>query len=313
MSQPYKRKASATQIILRKNCALRWFLKYKMKFKEPTTMAMLKGTLVHAVIERMSKEFNPRKTHINARNYKEEFPKYMLELFEDELKKPQEYFGRPQPSLYHQMEEIADDEMDMVREITDAQQIIENYLVLYLMRFEQQLKKAKGFAQAYYMSRPKFSEYKLEDDRFVGYIDQVFEKDGKVIISDIKTGGSYFRSGYSDEYRIQLSLYCLYYYKMTGVLADYGRIDFVKLGRECLYEFNKDTIIDEMEALIDWFEENTASDDIADYPPGLKHKFCCSKYAYSKNSRGKPWCPHASWCDKHIETNGLIPEDYEEE
>ena len=304
-----KRKASATQINLYRSCKMRWFLKYVRKMKEPVTTALVKGSLVHSTIETMSKTFNPRKnTEVNASNYKTAWFTYIYGVFEEELTKPQIVFGKVQPSYEEQLREICgDDSIKTGLEIADAKQCITNFMVVYVMQFTEQLKSVKGgFSQAYYMLRPKFSEFEIQDEEFMGWMDEVFEKDGKIIINDIKSGGSYYKSGYSEEYRIQLSLYCYFYYKSTGVLPAYGSIKFVKLGRECLYPFSMDTI-KEMEEVLADFKHGTQSVDITDYPPNLDYKFCCSRYASHKSSRGKPWCAFAGFCDEHIEKSGLVP------
>lgn len=306
----FKRKASATQINMFLTCPLRWYWKYIAKQPEPTTTAMLKGTLVHATVERMSTDFNPRKSTVNGSNYKTEFFKYIYDVFNDELLKPQSYFGKPRPSIKEQLGEICADEVAVAMEIADAKVAVKNYMTIFLLQLEEQIKKSPGgFSQAYYMLRPKFSEYEIVDDEFTGFIDEVFDKGGEIILSDLKTGGSYYKVGYSEDYRIQLSLYCYYYWKQFGVLPKYGVIKFVKLGRECLYPFSMDTI-KEMEELLQKFREGTKSTNIMDYRPGLDHTFCCSKYAQREGSRGKDWCPHRHLCDKHILSNGLIPVDF---
>jgi hypothetical protein len=260
----------------------------------------------------MSKTFNPRKnSKVNAGNFRTAWFDYIYEVFDEQLTKPQIVFGKVQPSYEEQLRTICEgDEFKTSIEIADARQCITNFMTTYVMQFAEQLKTSKGgFSQAYYMLRPKFSELEIQDDEFMGWMDEVFEKDGKIIINDIKSGGSYYKSGYSEEYRIQLSLYCYFYYKSTGVLPAFGSIKFVKLGRECLYPFSMDTI-KEMEQVLADFREGTASTDAVDYPPNLDFKFCCSKYATREGSRGKPWCAFAECCNEYIEQNDLVPLEF---
>lgn len=308
----FKRRASATQINLRKSCQLRWFLKYVKKRKEPKTPALIKGSLVHSVVEMFYTKFNPKKSGINEQNYKTELYTEIYKIMEEEWEKPRDYFGKPQPSLEEDLIDICEgDEIAVAMEMADAKRCITNFMTTALMQMEELVEKYGDFNRAFYMSRPKFSEFEIGDDDFVGFVDQVFEKNGCVFVDDIKSGGSYYKNGYSQDYEMQLKLYAYYYYQKTGTMPDYGTIRFVKLGRECLYQFNKETLVDEIEEELKQFWENTTSKDVKDYPPNLDYKFCTCEYSKHKKSRGKGWCPHAEWCNENIPN--LFPELIENE
>lgn len=282
-------------------CPRSWFYKYKSKIKEPPKEALVKGSLTHSVIERFY-ELNIRKCSITKYNYETEFHKYALEVFDKVLVEDRCVFGRPCKSYKDELLDICETELKYVKEISDVRKIIRNYINFYIMQFEQYLDSAGNVPQAWYSLRPKFSELDLSYENFSGYADSVLELDDELYIIDYKTSKIY-KTGHNKEYKLQVQLYAWAYYKLYGIIPDIGIVSFVRYGRECTYEINKDTVIDYIDNVIRDFMEKTESDNIDDYPLNVKHKFCvCS---LTKNNK-KDWCYYKDLCNKEIENETAI-------
>lgn len=294
----YTRKASASQINMYLRCPRLWYIQYKLREKQPPTIAMVKGSLVHAVIEEFY-NLNPRGCGINLYNYNEEFQKYATKLFNEILTRPRTYFGSPVPSFEEELRTLCPNDLTYAKEVTSAEKIIRNYVIYFCMQFEQFTEKFKIFAQCWYMLRPKFRELELDLDNFIGYVDAISESNGEVVIKDYKTS-SLFGDGFSEEHRLQLKLYAYAYYKLHGVLPKKGVIIYLRYGVRCQYEI-QDSTVQEMEDLLHLFMESTESDLAEDYPLNLEDKFCtCLKSRNPEGFASGFRCPCDQFCNKDI-------------
>jgi hypothetical protein len=296
----YTRKTSASQIALYQKCPREYYYKYKQKIKAPPTIALVKGSAVHAILEKFFL-LNPRKSNINIRNYKTELYIYADEIIEKILHEPQKSFDKLKPSYYEELNLLCANEIELVKEIVDIKTTIHNYLILFIMSLDNYIKSYNNFPQSYYLTRPKFREFKIDLPNFTGYIDSIIENDDYIMIQDYKTS-SLYKTGYNEEYIQQLKLYAWGLYKIKGIIPDVGSIMYLKYGREPIIEFNKETIIEEMDNLIEWFFEKTESDDINDYPMNSSHQFCTN--CDSKNPKGFKnggGCWYSQFCNKELE------------
>lgn len=289
----YKRKASASQINLYNACPYKYYLKYKLGIKEPQTLALIKGSFVHAIIEEFYK-LKPKECGITLRNYKDEFPKYIMNVSDKVLIMKRKSFGKDVPTFEEELKLLCNDDFEYAKEIIDVRTIIRNYMQMFLMQFEQYAKKSEYFTQAWYSARLKFSELELSSDNFIGYADGIIEKDGSLIVIDYKTS-QYYKLGYSKEYERQIKLYAAMYYKLHGEIPDYGCIYFLRYGIQCLYPINKETVVDEMINVIDDFAIKVESDDEIDYPKNYNYQFCTCSMSKHKD---KNWCWYSKYCDK---------------
>lgn len=292
----YQKKCSASQINLYHECPFKYFLKYKRGIKEPKTKALIKGSLVHATIEEFYK-LNPRNCNINLKNYKTEFLVYITQVLDKVLIRPQKYFGKELPSFKDELKSLCNDDLEYIKEIADVKIIINNYIQIFLMQFEQFAMTCEFFNQAWYSVRIKFSELELSTDNFIGYIDSAIEKDGALVLVDYKTS-KYFKLGHSESYERQLKIYAGMYYKIHGVVPDYICIYFVRYGIQCMYPINKETIEVEVDKIINEFLDDTQSNDPEDYVKNYGYQFCTS--CNSKN-KGKSWCFYQKYCDNEID------------
>jgi hypothetical protein len=291
----YTRKSSASQINMYNACPFKWYLRYKKGIKEPPSLPLVKGSMLHSIIEEFYK-LDPKNCGITLRNYKVEFPNYSMQVFDKVLTMPRTYFGKSIPTYDEELRSLCKDDFEYAKEIIDVKNIVRNYMQLFLMQFEQYARKSEYFNIAWYTARIKFSELELNTDNFQGFADSIIEKDGRLIINDWKTSG-YYKLGYSDEYYTQLKLYAGIYGKLHGDIPDYGCITFVRYGIQCLYPIDKDTIVEEADRIISEFMYKTESDDENDYKRNYDYQFCtCMK---SKN-KDKNWCFYQSICNEVI-------------
>jgi len=291
----YTRKASASQINMYNACPYKWFLRYKRGVKEPTNLSMTKGSMIHSIIEEFYK-LNPKNCGITLRNYKTAFPEYSMDVFDKVLIMPRTYFGKDLPTYDEELKALCKDDFEYVKEIIDVKNMVRNYMQLFLMQFEQYARKSEYFTQTWYTMRLKFSELELNTDNFIGYADAIIEKDGRLIINDWKTS-SYYRIGYSEEYELQLKLYAAKYAELHGAIPDFGAITFVRVGMQCLYPINKETVVDEANKIISEFLSKTESDDENDYPRNYQHQFCTCNMSKNKD---KDWCFYQNICNEDI-------------
>ena len=75
----YTRKTSATQINLYNKCPFAYYIQYKLKLKPPLTFALVKGSLLHAVLEKFY-DINIRSSGVNKFNYQDEFQKHIFNV-----------------------------------------------------------------------------------------------------------------------------------------------------------------------------------------------------------------------------------------
>lgn len=295
----YKRRTSASQISLLQKCKREFYYNYKLKIKSPKTIALIKGSACHSILEELF-QLNPKDCNINIRNYKTEFYIYADTVMNNVLYKPNVVFGKIQPSYYDEIKELCANDFEIAKELVDIKNTIYNYLTLYIMQFDNYVKKYNNFPQSYYMSRPKFREFEIDLPNFIGYIDAIIEKDDKLIIQDYKTS-SLFRTTFDESYIQQLKLYGWGFFQLKGTVPDFGSILYLKYGKEFFIEFNKETLIKEMDDLIEWFFTNTQSDDINLYPMNSDHMFCTN--CKSKNPNGFKSgniCWYSRFCNQEL-------------
>ena len=116
--------------------------------------------------------------------------------------------------------------------------------------------------------------YFLSDEHKVhGFVDAVHDVEGVVTILDYKTSR---KSDFSEEYKLQLALYAMFYEEKYGKKPDYVGIDFLK--HNVKYLRVDDEMIEKAKKEAKLIQDNTISEDIRDFPKS-GHHFCeCHKY-----------------------------------
>ena len=274
-------KASASQIIKWLKCPRAWALRYVEKIYEPKSIHLYRGTFIHSYIENLH-NISLRENGINKNNYESKLPEVALTLFTKLIDEPTNNFGTPGPSFREQLRELFDgDEVAIEEALLDTAEMLNVYIQKKLIDLQVWTKKYDSFSKAWNASKPKFKEFTIKLDNFMGSIDEIYEVDGEIVISDLKSStlttcrdpnsDRYQQrgmTGLNKEYILQLFLYAWAYHKQTGIMPDWLSLNYIKHGHEVLIPFkfmDRKNICDNMERLVNEFLEATKSKDLADY------------------------------------------------
>lgn len=291
----YVRKASASQLNMLHACPMQWYQNYIAQDKQPTTTAMLKGTLLHSVSETFY-QLDIRNAGVHKDDYETKFKAHAWKVFDEQLEIPRKYFSKTLPSIKEDLQNLHPDPLNYAMEIGDCKMMVIEMLNTFLRDFKVKLQKYKNIQRSWYICKPKYTEYELSNEFAIGFIDEVLEIDGKIVIVDLKTSNSY-RALFSESHYRQLKFYTYLFYLQTGKLAEYGVIKFIRTGFECCYPMGQD-VISEMEREMDWYKKVTASTDINSYKCAVDYTFCTCNAATNVKNRGKGWCYWAPKCNK---------------
>jgi len=227
-------------------CPREFYYNYILKAKVVPNIHLIKGSLVHQVLENFFKEY-----HTDGKNWllnefvtewvKQKLPIAQLEMPEDEL-------------LVHKK---------------DAFRMIMDYYTVHTRKLTALIEfgKAESERHAFFLLKPKFRELWVESSELkcAGYIDRV-----DVDYNDIMTLGDYktsskFGIGLSEDYKRQLSIYALLYEEVKGRLPDFVSIIFLRYGEEFLLEVTP-SLLKYARDSIQHVWNNTRSTALIDYP-----------------------------------------------
>lgn len=248
-------------------CPREYYRLYIAKIKPPKNIHLLKGSIVHTVLENF------------FRGYKEDPLKFANDLrIKTTLK-----FEKDFTDL-----ELSNEEL--VLHLTDIEYMINEYVNYFIRQVKMlvEIGKATNNSHAFYLLRPKFREMWVEAEygtmvyedeeipiRCGGYIDKIQEGwDGNLTIVDYKTS-SRFGPGLKEDYKRQIALYASMYYKKTEIVPDMVSVFFLRYGQEVSIPVTQD-LLDYAEALVKNVFEKTRSINYEDYiaAGGSSCKFC---------------------------------------
>lgn len=250
-------------------CPREFYYNYVEKIKTRPNIHLIKGSVIHKVLEDFYRAYKPNPKKVLSKLFKDTWKKSdgmikMLEMDKEELK-------------IHKK---------------DALYMIMSFYEVHRRKMDGVLiqGKAENERHAFYLTKPKFKELYVKDDKLKtrGYIDRVYEDyNGIITLGDYKTSSKY-GIGLSDDYKRQLSIYALLYNNQTGKMADFVSIIFLRYGEEFLLEVTP-SLLRYARDSIDYVWKHTRSAEINDYP--LKESRLCG------------WCSFNNVCSggtKHI-------------
>jgi len=244
-------------------CPRSYFYNYIAKLKTKPSIHLVKGTIVHSVLE----DF--------FRGYKNDMEQHMLTLFSKRWEKSEQSIKDL---------EISDEE------IAAAKQDCLNIINEYYVSIERQMKsliqagKAENLQHAYYLIKPKFREKKVsnEDLHCLGFIDRISEGyDGALTLGDYKTSSKY-GIGLPMDYKRQLAIYALLYSLQEKTTPDFVAVIFLRYGMEYILEVTP-SLLKYATGVIEETYAKTRSTSIEEYP--LKEGALCK------------WCDFRHICD----------------
>lgn len=244
---------SPTKINGYMKCPREFYYNYVEKRKVPPSIHLVKGSIVHKVLE----DF--------YRAYKENPKKHLSGLFKNTWKKNKDLIAQ-----------LEMDPEELKAHKKDALTMIMNFYAVHERKMQGTITqgKAENEQHAFYLTKPKFKELYVKDDELHtrGFIDVIHQGyDGLITLGDYKTSTKY-GIGLSEDYRRQLALYALLYHKQEKKMADFVSIIFLRYGEEFLLEVTPSLLKYARDA-IDYVWGHTRSADIEDYP--LKESRLC--------------------------------------
>ena len=247
---------SPSSIIEYLKCPRCYFFKYVVRLKSPPSINLVKGTIVHSVLEDFFEKYTPnlKETILRLKEHHWVANKSNLE----DLELP------PEELTLHKL---------------DIDNIIEEYYISIMRKIKMLLdaEKVENEAHAYYMIKPRFRELyvQCEELKTRGYIDRIdIDYDDILTIGDYKTSKKY-GIGLPKFNKIQLIIYALLYKLEKKRIPDFASIIFLRYGEELLIEITPSLIKQARELCVDVYNK-TRSTDINDYPVGIttQTKWC---------------------------------------
>lgn len=329
----FRRKASVSQIQRFLRCPRSWFYHYKKRIPEPPSIYLIRGSFVHLVCEELA-DVSPRSGGFNKNNFREKIPIVAKEIFDEVFTRPGEYFGKTKPSVYEDLMSLFENNEELVTAAkNEAFGMLTNYVNKLIINIDMMFKQNGDFSKAYKAIKPQFTEFELDindgDIQFGGFIDQVFELGGQIVLCDLKTSklkvgkaidSDFYMplglSGLDPDYELQLLFYLSSYYKLTGKKADYLALNYLAYGSETIIPtkwIDIDDVVTKNDKLISTFMRHTESNNMEDYPMNisgdvkilphyeLENLFCT---CHGSRFDGRGYCPYEALCNAELELSG---------
>ena len=242
-----KRVQSPSSINTYFQCPRKYFYIYNLKMATSPSIYLVRGIVVHKVLENFFKI--PPKTF--TPDYQTNFQILILNL----LKK---YWTE---SL--DFDKLAINEEEITMFYQESQIMLINWINQFKNRLENLISHGNSFIDSFKRLTPK-TEIKYIDEELMvqGFIDAIEEIDGKIRLMDYKTSKNAY---INDAYKTQLAIYALLYERKHGKRPDSVGIYFLK-DTEHVLEVD-DELIKHALFMVEQIHMCTDGlDNISDYP-----------------------------------------------
>jgi len=234
-------------------CKRQYYYQYIEKLKQLPSIHLLKGTIVHSVLEDFFKVFD------------NDFRGRADTLFNGKLTS----YKKPLNNL-----ELSEEDMTM--HIKDAKNMIDDFITGFEKKVNNILDIgiASGRKHAFHLLKPKFKEMfvKSEELHCRGYIDRIDKDfDGNITIGDYKTSKKYGIC-LNEDYKRQMAIYAVLYKEQEGIYPTYTSVIFLRYGETYPIEVTPSLMKGARDIIVDTYEK-TRTTDIADYPK-REQKLC---------------------------------------
>jgi len=238
-----KRVQSPSSINTYFQCPRKYFFIYNMHLPTSPSIHLIRGSIVHLVLENL---FKIQPEILSDKNFKNELNIIVLELF----KKYWKDYEKDLATLNMLPEELS-------RIYDETQMMLINWTTQFSKKIEKQMSSGLSFVESFKKLTPQTEiEYKSDELMVRGFIDAIESHDG-IRLMDYKTSKS---PVISNEYRLQLGIYALLYELKHGTRPDKVGIYFLK-DKEHLLDVNDDLIqnakfmIEQVHMSTDGYEE----------------------------------------------------------
>jgi CRISPR/Cas system-associated exonuclease Cas4 (RecB family) len=258
---------SPSSINYYKKCPRCYYYKYIMGLQLSPSIYMIRGKILHSVLE----DF-----------FKVDIFKINKDHHEFELKVVlQNLFKKKWDSAKLELEELKLKENKLDYFYDESLIMLDNWFGNFMKRLFSKTEKL-SFKEAFQELIPEREVYfKSEEYQAHGFIDAIYEFNGKIYVIDYKTSR---RDVVTKEYRLQLALYALFYYEKYGKKPDYVGIDFLNHRVRSIKV--DDELIELAKNEARWIQEKTISEDIKDYSKSGNIYCDCHKYEEILTQRG---------------------------
>ena len=248
-------------------CPREYFYNYIFKLRVKPNIHLVKGSVVHKVLEDFYKNFQLK-------------PKiWMKQHFRNTWKKNKKLLDTLDLSF-----------IELIKAKRDCYNMLKSYLAKHL---EQQnilleIGKAQTEKHAFFLVKPKFREMWVADEEIHcgGFIDRVnVDYDGNITLGDYKTSSKY-GIGLPEAYKRQLGIYALLYNNVKKEMPSFVSVIFLRYGEEYILEVTP-SILQYARDAIDYVWQRSRSTDKKDYP---KHESNLCR-----------WCQFRNVCNGDIE------------
>jgi len=245
-----RRIQSPSSINTFKQCPRKYYYQYIMRLPTGENIHLIRGKIVHDVLENFYKIDNEKLTD---NNYMEHMSMHIKNLF---MKKWDEKVDRMKATG------LNDDQVAFYKE--ESTLMLANWITELFTTFEVERKKhpEETPAEVFKKIIPVSIEEEFRDEELGvrGFVDYIEHKDGKIKIMDYKTSKN---AKMSPEYKLQLAIYSLLYKIKHDKMPDKVGIWFLKHGEMCISVDQE--LLDHAKFEIEQIHFATETSDIGDY------------------------------------------------
>jgi CRISPR/Cas system-associated exonuclease Cas4 (RecB family) len=237
---------SPSSILTYKQCPRKYFYRYIAKLPVSKSIHLVRGSIAHKVLEDV---YALDLAHIPDETFLITMRFILQEMFRKQWEASKE-----------ELAELGMDPIDLQTYYDETRIMINNFFH-YLAERMQQIPGVTPKEAFRLVTPDREVELHSKMHHVRGYADAIQREGDKLIIIDYKTSK---KLEITDDYRLQLGIYCMIYEEMERAPDEVG-VFFLKHGRELRVPVTRD-MIDHARKEVAAIHLNTKSKDIKDYP-----------------------------------------------